>query len=77
MSSDSFDGTGVPGLDDELWDEPADPFADPLSVNLFTQEIENVDTSDWDVDSDSLWGDAATDAVTDVGGGSFDIDLPG
>ncbi|GAA5205099.1 hypothetical protein [Microbacterium kyungheense] len=28
------------------------PFA-----NVFTEEIENVSVSDWDVDADALWGD--------------------
>jgi hypothetical protein len=30
---------------------------DALSADAFTQEIENVSASDWDVDTDLLWGD--------------------
>ena len=77
MPSDDLGGPGDSGFGDESWDESADPFADPLGVNMFTQEIENVDASDWDVDSDSLWGDVGADAGTDIGDGSFDIDFPG
>ena len=73
MSSDEFGRTGEPGLGDEPWDEPGD-----LSgMNMFTQEIENVDASDWKVDSDSLWGDEEFDVGADAGDGLFDTDFPG
>ncbi|MFC8682707.1 hypothetical protein ACFT30_14415 [Microbacterium ureisolvens] len=38
----------------------ADPSAfleDDGFVNAFTEEIENITASDWDVDADVLWGD--------------------
>lgn len=77
MSSDELGGTGRPGFEDESWDAPLDPFADPAGVDMFTQEIENVDASDWDVDSASLWGDEGMDTGADLGDASFDIDFPG
>ncbi|GAA1532917.1 hypothetical protein HD600_001949 [Microbacterium ginsengiterrae] len=77
MSSDELGGTGSSGFDDEPWEGPADPFADPSGLNAFTQEIENVDASDWDVDSDSLWGDTGVDTVIDDDGGTFETDFPG
>ncbi|WP_448711048.1 hypothetical protein [Microbacterium profundi] len=73
MSSDEFSRTGEPGVDAALWDEPED-----LSeMKMFTQEIENVDASDWDVDSESLWGGEEPDLGVDVGDGLFDSDFPG
>lgn len=72
MSSDEFSRT-EPGIDGALWDEP-----DDLSeMNMFTQEIENVDASDWDVDSESLWGGEEPDTGVGSGDGLFDSDFPG
>ena len=51
-----------------------DPFADPASTNLFSAEIENVNASDWDVDTNLIWGDDGGDAVE--GGEILGLDLP-
>ena len=68
----------VPTADDasgaNLWGDDADPFADPASVNLFSAEIENVNASDWDLDSSQIWGDDGGDAVD--GGDILGVDLP-
>lgn len=81
MSSDEFGRPGDAGLTDEppgqLWDEPDDAFADLTGMNMFTREIENVEASDWDVDSDSLWGEEDAGLGADIGDGTFDSDLPG
>ncbi len=61
---------------DSWGDEFADPFADPATANLFSAEIENVNASDWDVDTASIWGDEAGSADIDEGGESLGIDLP-
>jgi len=46
-----------------------DPFA-----NAFTEELENVAASDWDVDADALWGDDATfDVGMDPGAAAYDF----
>lgn len=73
MSSDQFNRTGDAGVDEELWDE----HADLSGMSMFTQEIENVEASDWDVDSDSLWGGEGPDLGVDIGDGLFDTDIPG
>ena len=55
----SGDGTGwaLEPLDDH---EP-----DVSGANLFTEELANVDASEWDVDTAALWGDEVDD--TDLG----------
>ena len=60
---------------DPWGDDIADPFADPASVNLFSAEIENVNASDWDVDTASIWGDEAGNGDVD-GGEALGLDLP-
>lgn len=81
MSSDEFGPTGDSGFADEpsgdLWDEPDAAIADLTGMNMFVQEIENVETSDWDVDSDSLWGEEGVITAADIGDGAIDLDLPG
>ena len=52
-AADADDASGADPWDDGL----ADPFADPAAANLFSAEIENVNASDWDVDTDLIWGD--------------------
>lgn len=68
------------GSDDEFFDgvwgdDSFEPDADPAAANLFSAEIENVDASEWDVDTALIWGDDGADAV---GGGteSMGFDLP-
>lgn len=41
---------------DDIWGDSA--FPDPFSSDSFTDEIANIDQSDWDLDPDQLWGDA-------------------
>ena len=70
-SADADDAFGA----DPWGDDSADPFADPASANLFSAEIENVNASDWDIDTASIWGDEAGDADID-GGDTLGLDLP-
>lgn len=47
-----------------------------LFANAFTEEIENVAVSDWDVDADALWGGAEPepyDLGPEPGYGAFDF----
>ena len=63
------------GWDADLADALSDPTAgDPTAANLFSAEIENVNASDWDVDTALIWGDDGGDAVID--GGSIGLDFP-
>jgi hypothetical protein len=62
---------GVSGEDP--WDELAG--GNPAVPNLFSAEIENVDASDWDFDTDLIWGDDGGNAVVDDGG-IADPDFP-
>ncbi|MFD4420532.1 hypothetical protein ACFWN7_03380 [Agromyces sp. NPDC058484] len=63
------------GWTDGLADALSDPTAgDPTAANLFTAEIENVDASDWDVDTELIWGEDGGDAIVD--GGSLGLDFP-
>ncbi len=81
MFSDEFGPTGDAGFadeqSDEPWDESDDALADLTGMNMFVREIENVETSDWDVDSDSLWGEEGVITAVDIGDGAIDSDLPG
>jgi hypothetical protein len=54
----------------------ADEVDGDLFANAFTEEIENVAVSDWDVDADALWGGAEPepyDLGTVQGSGAFDF----
>lgn len=68
-------------MDDGGWDADvagalSDPTAgDPTAGNLFTAEIENVDASDWDVDTALLWGDEGSDPIVEGGSAGFDFPL--
>jgi hypothetical protein len=53
----SSDGAGWPG------DDPPDHDFDLARENLFTEELTNVDASEWDVDTADLWGAEIGDAV--------------
>ena len=54
-------------------DPPADHVFDESGVNLFTDELTNVDASEWDVDTAVLWGDEIDEA--DPGAATIDLDL--
>lgn len=75
MSNDVFGLFGTPSPDDDAPDDDA-PDIDISGANMFTEEIENVDASDWDVDSDLLWGNDGAEATIDIGDGVFDTDFP-
>ncbi|HET6672749.1 MAG TPA: hypothetical protein VFG92_05175 [Agromyces sp.] len=63
------------GWDSTLADALSDPTAgDPTAANLFSDEIENVNASDWEVDAALIWGDDGGDTVID--GGSAGLDFP-
>jgi hypothetical protein len=51
----------------------AEGASDPWLANLFTEEIENVNASDWDVDTALIWGDDGGHAAVDDGGA---VDFP-
>jgi hypothetical protein len=52
----------------------ADP--DAMTANWFSDEIENVSASDWDVDAEQIWGDDDTGAAADdAGGAGLDFSL--
>ena len=50
--------------------DPADAAFDPAPANLFTEEIEHLDASDWDVDTALIWGDDVDGLDFDGGMGS-------
>ena len=63
--------------DADPWaDALGDPFADPATANLFSAEIENVNASDWDIDTASIWGDEAGDTDIEGDGEALGLDLP-
>jgi hypothetical protein len=63
-------------FDDGVWDADfAESLIDPSAANLFTAEIENVNASDWDVDTALIWGDDGGDDAVD-GGETLGLDLP-
>ena len=63
----SSDGAGWPT------DSPADQDSDVSGVNLFTEELTNVDASDWDFDTAALWGDEIDGA--DFGAAPLGLDF--
>ena len=67
----------APGATDDAspWGDDLDPFADPAATNLFSAEIENVNASDWDLDSSLIWGDDDGGDAVD-GGDILGVDLP-
>lgn len=66
----------VDGVDATLWEtefedaDLADAVFDPAPANLFTDEIEHVVASDWDVDTALIWGDDVDALDVDEGMGS-------
>lgn len=60
--------------DDQLGTgEGLDGAVDPFGDSIFTREIVNISESDWDLDTNELWGDAVgtTDPDADVSGGEL------
>lgn len=53
--------------------EGIDGAVDPFGDDIFTREIVNISESDWDLDTNELWGDAVdtTDPGADVSGGEL------
>ena len=60
-------------FDEGLWNGTAAD-ADPTGANMFTAEIENVTSSDWEVDPDVIWGDEPGPAE-DIGGVAWGADF--
>ncbi|MGP6170837.1 hypothetical protein ACTU6U_01515 [Microbacterium sp. A196] len=77
MFHDEPDPIDETGSDGAAWNNSDAAFSDPTGMKMFAEEIDNVDVSDWDVDSDSLWGDEGTNPIADIGDGTFDIDFLG
>ena len=71
QSAETDDAFGADSWDDDL----TDSYADPGSANLFSAEIENVNASDWDVDTALIWGADGGEAATDGGGDTLGLDL--
>ena len=57
---------------DEGWGHD---FADPDETDWFSAEIENVDASDWDLESTQIWGDDPSGSIDDAGTEGLDIPL--
>ncbi|KDA06662.1 hypothetical protein DC31_08045 [Microbacterium sp. CH12i] len=79
MSSDALEPSGISPADGdapELSDDDLDDTFDFTGADMFTQEIENVNASDWDVDNDLLWGDGGAADAIDIGDTAFDSDFP-
>jgi len=56
------------------WSTSEDVVDDDPLANVFTEEIENVAASDWDIDADVLWGeDSSLDIGMDPGAGAYDF----
>ncbi|MET0829972.1 MAG: hypothetical protein ABWY26_10655 [Microbacterium sp.] len=70
-SADTDDAFGV----DPWGDDYTDPFADPASTNLFSAEIENVNASDWDIDTARIWGEDGEQGAVEDGGIGLDFPL--
>jgi hypothetical protein len=55
--------------------EGIDGAVDPFGDDIFTREIVNISESDWDLDTNELWGDAVD--ITDPGADAFGGELSG
>ena len=75
MSNDAFGLFGTPSPDDDGLDTDISD-TDISGANMFTEEIENIDASDWDVDSDLLWAGDGAETTIEIGDGVFDTDFP-
>lgn len=80
MSSDSLDRQqGLPddnGAQEREFEDTVDTVASDFAGADFFHEIENVSASDWDVDSDALWGAIGGDHVIEIGDDAIDPDIP-
>jgi len=63
----SSDGAGWPT------EPPADQDCDVSGANLFTDELTNVDASEWDVETADLWGDEIDEVAS--GAAPLGLDL--
>ncbi|WP_194420294.1 hypothetical protein [Microbacterium abyssi] len=64
---------GFDAFEETLWPDAAAD-ADPTGANIFTAEIENVNSADWEVDPELIWGDDPA-AASDIDGGALGPDL--
>lgn len=73
MSTDATSGAvGSPAdddLGDDAWEDDSEVDED-LTANLFSDEIEGLDASDWDVDTTQIWGE---DGGAAGSGGDLDV----
>ena len=76
MSGDALGPFGTQPEDDDVRDVSDDAPFDFTGADMFTQEIENVNASDWDMDSDLLWGDDGAQTTVDIADSAFDSDFP-
>lgn len=53
----------------------ADDALDAADAEYFTNELEGVDASDWNVDATLIWGDDHGDAFDDTGADAFGPDF--
>ena len=65
----------VPESDDGSDDGWGHDFADSDETDWFSAEIENVDASDWDLESHEIWGDDPAGSVDEAGPEGLDIPL--
>lgn len=70
-------GVGTPAAAEtaaqaDVWETDAD--TDPIA-SMFSDEIEDIDASDWDVDASRIWGDDE-DATGIDDGGVLGLDFP-
>lgn len=78
MSDDAYGASALEPMDydafeENLWPDSADG-ADPTGANIFTAEIENVNSADWEVDPEVIWGDDPA-AASGIDGGALGPDL--
>ena len=61
---DAVTGAGGAGA----WGPDNDALAESAEPGMFSEEIEDIDASDWDVDVSGIWGDDGDGASLDDGG---------
>jgi hypothetical protein len=65
----------VPESDEESDEGWGHDFADPNETDWFSAEIEDVDASDWDLESAQIWGDDPSGPIDEAGPEGLDIPL--